>query len=218
MKMQNVLEFLLAIPKKDRPENLISIITTLANKFPENDVDFVAGSDGKLYAAYADCFVEIQEVYNNNDSPYRKFDVEVAFEQFVRLLDGFTIKKFGAKTFNIWTQQLLELNEEKALPIVEKKLKELCGNNWTLKCLAYNASDYDNWAVKYFATRANTTFQMFLVPAAGNVVGNPPELELKIFTSFVPAFVRDGQFIYQTVRPPFRLQCAEFLLNLLIEE
>lgn len=209
MKMQEVLEFLLTIPKKDRPKNLANIISTISDQSRLVHTGyFVAGSNGKLYATCSNYYVEIASKSSAGDEDiYGEVDVEEIFEQFAKLLEGFTIKKFGAKMFNIWAQQLIELDEEKALPIVEKKLQEICGDFWVASYLCHNVNGSDN-----------TTFHIFLAPL-GNVIEYPQELEVNINTTIKPTFISQTQLHCQTVLTSvYRLQCAEFLLECLTEE
>lgn len=203
MDMRKVLEFLLAIPKQDRPKNLADILATLGN-MPYTDGKFVAGNNRKIYATCHNRFVEVSSVADADDF-FDDLDIEVMFQRYVDYLNEITPKIFEAPSFNLYCQQLLEFDAERAMPIIEKKLAELCGSDWELGYLAHQAE------------RFTKVFQMFLSPKE-RITDFDPKNQVKIITPVAPAFLNGKRPIVQNVLTSFyRLDCSEFLLQQFVE-
>ena len=230
MKMYEVFNFVMAIPQEDRPKNLAQILETISNKlrdeihsrdenqFGDNSSSFprpfyffyVRGTNGSVYA---NCGGRLLCVDSDNIiwGELPESDTELWFEIYAEQLRDISLKVHGPIQFNLLCQQLLELNEDRALPIIEAKLKEIAGK-------VHQIHVVKSWKVateKKHHSSENASYRIVIRPSIKTL--NHPETKIEIVTGICPElFDEEKHTSHETLVKPTEKYCLEFLLNALL--
>ena len=213
MQMYEVFNFVMAIPPADRPENLAQILFNISGKLAPDSFFLVRGIDGEIYANCGGRLLQISDESFDKDylDSLPESDTKLWFEIYADQLDNVSIELQGTIQVNLLCQQLLELDAERALPIVEAKLKEIAGKDFQIHCM----KTWSPPTKKIHTIYENATYRIFFRGSITTL--KRPELKIEVVTGIRPELFDEEKHVsHKTLVKPTEKYCLEFLLNALM--
>lgn len=174
---------------------------------------YVRGTNGEIYA---NCGGRLLKVFGEDfDRDYLKSlpesDTKLWFDIYADQLDKVSIKLHGPIQFNLLCQQLLELDTERALPIIEAKLKEIAGKDFQIHIV----KSWTGATEKIHHFYENASYRIFFRPTIKTL--NRPETKIEIVTGICPELFDEEKHVsHETLVKPTEKYCLEFLVKALL--